>query len=142
MKPCVKILAALLVAVSTTGCAGMIKEQVEKNSLALWNDGKLDLIDQNYTPEAATAERAEYNRVKGEYDNFTLKVDHLALDGNYLASVWSFTGTHKASGKAMTASGTSFALIEGQKVSKVFRNWDTLKEKLDVGYTLVEPAKP
>jgi hypothetical protein len=140
MKRAFTVIAAIgLVAVGISGCKSAIKENVRKNVQAIWNDGKVELIEEGYTAAAGKKVRAFYDQVKAAYPDFKIEIEEIAADGNVLYTRWSATGTHAKYEKKVQFDGVSYARLEGRKVSEELVFWDRDAEYKQLGYTILPP---
>ncbi|HSQ29461.1 MAG TPA: ester cyclase [Gemmatimonadaceae bacterium] len=123
------------------------KKALSRRSIeAVWNDGKLDAIDNVLAPnfryvdpsgsfELKSAE--EYKKyvqsIRKAFPDINLKIDEQIAEGDTLVSVVKITATHEAeflgvppSHKKATIPMVVIEHFEGDKVANVFALWDTL----------------
>ncbi|GEM_PF-2511139 len=131
------ILAAA--AVALTGCAGAKQKAVEDAMYAIWNEGDLSVIEDNYAPELQNGVREFVTEYREIYPDIQVRIDDFVTSGPYYVTLWTVTGTHKDLGIPVELSGVSVRVREGGKFVREHLYYD-MKDVYDqLGFTLVPP---
>jgi steroid delta-isomerase-like uncharacterized protein len=133
--------------------------------LAIWNEGKLDLIEKHYAPDvilktSAMPQPSEgYEGIKTWLNSsLTSTPDHhltfneFYVDGNVIFTRWTATGTNTgplstpfgeipATGKSFSFSGLSFYCIENGLITETEVVFNVLEMLLQIGFTVMPSSE-
>lgn len=132
--------AAIVGVATTTGCAGMIKDGMRQGTEEIWNEKKVDKIDEGFAPAAAKAARSFAEKTFAMFPDFKVELREMAVDGDHVFARWAATGTHKKLGKKITIHGITYSKLDGRKVVEQQVVWNELDELRQLGYKIVTPA--
>jgi steroid delta-isomerase-like uncharacterized protein len=137
------------------GCAPAIdKDEVHRDVISIWNEGKLDLVDKYYAEDfiyhspgqedikGIEAYKSHIIQARKAFPDIKFTVEEMVLEGDKLASRWTFSGTNTgplqggkipATGKKVTVTGMSLTRIKNGKAVEEFSIADTLGELQQLG---------
>jgi len=110
----------------------------------VWNQGRLDVIDQVFTNDyvnhdpinqtrSAAAFRNVVTKYRSAFPDCRLTIDDLISAGDKVVVRWRFSGTHQGqlegippTGRKVTGSGISINVISGDRIREAYVNWDAL----------------
>ena len=151
----IPIIACAILVLFVTGCEDQQKAQKakeeENKAIAtrsieeLWNQRKLDLIDEIYAadfvghivdnPDIIGPEgyRALMTMYLNAFPDHRFTIEDLITEGDKVVTRWTSTGTHKGelmgiapTGAQMTVTGTTIHRIADGKYAEEWSNWDAL----------------
>ncbi|TMK69023.1 MAG: ester cyclase [Actinobacteria bacterium] len=111
-----------------------------------YNDGRLDVVDELFVPDAVVHDPALQHDVAGvnaikemiggfrrAFPDFVVLVDDQVAEGDRVALRWTARGTHQgdlwgiaATGKEITITGTSLYRFAIGRIAESWTNWDTI----------------
>ncbi len=128
-----------LTATALLGCAGAKQKAVEDAMYALWNEGDLTVIEDNYAPELQNGVREFVEEYRAIYPDVDVRIDEFITSGPYFVTLWTVTGTHKDLGIPVELSGVSVRVREGGQFVREHMYYD-MKDVYDqLGFRLVPP---
>jgi steroid delta-isomerase-like uncharacterized protein len=164
------LLSALVFFCLIAGCQKQPQDAIsraEARALGnLWlqavNEGKLDLFDQVYLPNAVIHEpgmpkpfqglkelKAFFATDLAAFSNQKWTLDEMYIDGDRVFWIYSYTGTNTgpmgempATGKSVREVGVAVDRISAGKIAEEWVYYDTLDLMTQLGMTLVPPASP
>jgi predicted ester cyclase len=119
----------------------------------VWNEGRLDVIDEMMAPDAmmhglgegagvigSAAFKAFTTRFRGAFPDIRVTVVATMHDGDMIASRWTATMTHtgddlgiEPTGKRVGVTGMSMARIQDGVMVEGWNNWDTMALMEQIG---------
>lgn len=115
--------------------------------LEIWNNGKMDLVKEAYSPNVILSASFYMEKIKGfeaingwvtstrtAFPDFRLSFDEMIVKGDTIAVAWRATGTHTGilsstsgnlppTGKTINISGIAIDKIESEKLTQVLEIW-------------------
>jgi len=129
----------------------------------LWNNGKLSVADEIFTPnyehhDSSTpdfghgpeSEKRRATLYRTAFPDLHLTIEDVIAEGETVMTRWSCRGTHKGdlngiapTGKQITVSGVTVARVSNGKIAEGYVNWDALglMQQLGVVPQLANKAK-
>jgi steroid delta-isomerase-like uncharacterized protein len=112
----------------------------------LWNEGKLELIDELFSsdyvnhdpmhpevPPGPAGARQIVDLYRGAFPDSTFRIEDLISEDDRVVTRWSVTGTHTGAllglaptNKRVTVTGITLSRIANDKVAETWANWDNL----------------
>jgi len=112
----------------------------------LWNNGKLSVADEIFTPnyehhDSSTpdfghgpeSEKKRATLYRTAFPDLHLTIEDVIAEGETVMTRWSCRGTHKGdlsgiapTGKQITVSGVTVARVSNGKIAEGYVNWDAL----------------
>ena len=131
-----------------------------KQSVKIWNQGKLALVDKLYAPEYVryhpdisdklvghNAFKEYVASMRGAYPDLTVKIDELLIEDDMSVTCWTFTGTNEGAigempptSKRVQVSGVTIGRFFSGKITKEWAYWNNAAVLDQLGYTFV-PAR-
>ena len=127
----------------------------------VWNAGRVSAIDEMLAEDAVTHGLGEPGvdirgpaafkpfvaRLRGAFPDIEVTVEQTIAEGDWIASRWNASMTHRggdlgvpASGRRVTVTGMSMARIRDGKMVEGWNNWDTLSLMQQIG-AISSPAR-
>lgn len=145
------------------GCqpGGITAQDEERNRMVLeiWNAGKLELVDEVYSPDyvrhtvdvlddiVGTDAFKEYvTSVRTTYPDFNLTIDEQIKSGDTFAVRWTVTATNTGpgdfppTGKKVKFSGASISKVAEGKIIEEWLYYNQAAILTQLGYTITPPA--
>jgi len=122
-----------------SACAGAKQAAVENAMYALWNDGDLSIIEENYAPELQNGVREFVEEYREIYPDITVTIDDFISKGDRYITQWTVTGTHRDLGIPVTLSGVSVRTRSGGVFVEESLYYDMKSVYDQLGFRLVPP---
>jgi len=130
-----------------------------EQSVKIWNQGELALIDKLYAPEyvryhtdisdklvGLNALKEHVTSLRRAYPDLTVKIDELLVKNDMSVTRWTFTGTNEGAigempptGKRVQVSGVTIGRFFSGKITKEWAYWNNAAVLDQLGYTFVPP---
>ena len=130
-----------------------------EQSVKIWNQGELALIDKLYAPEyvryhtdisdklvGLNALKEHVTALRRAYPDLTVKIDDLLVKNDMSVTRWTFTGTNEGAigempptGKRVQVSGVTIGRFFSGKITKEWAYWNNAAVLDQLGYTFVPP---
>jgi len=153
----VPVIAFTAFVVFMAGCAGQetakekeLKAMVHREFEEVWNQGKLEVIDEIYTDDFVLhilPDRYEFKGpegfkqlityIHGRYPDLKYTIDEIIVEGEKTAARFTFRGTQ--GGIQVTYSGCDVTNRVDGKVVEEWIYWDDLGVQKQLGYQLINP---
>jgi steroid delta-isomerase-like uncharacterized protein len=128
--------------------------------LPIWNEGKLDLVDELYAPDLVRHDtdigpdvegldifKGYVTAVRVGYPDFHVTSDEVLVAGDRIINRWTLTGTNLGefrgdppTGASIRISGVAISIVVDGKTTEEWNYWNDLAGYQQLGYTLVPPA--
>ena len=120
----------------------------------VWNKGKVDLLDEYYTPDSVLHQppfpdvqgieifKHQVKDTRTAFPDFRLTIDDVIAEGNKVAVRWTVTGTHTGpsefipvppTGKQVSITGSYMARVEDGKFAEIWFFADNLGQFQQLG---------
>jgi steroid delta-isomerase-like uncharacterized protein len=128
----------------------------------IWNDGRLEFVEEIYTPEVVRHDCGLPEDVVGlenmknyfifnrtAFPDLNLTVDKTIVKGHDIVFIWTFAGTNTGpmgdippTGKSVRFSGISAGRLVDGKLAEVWDYYNQASMLQQLGFTLTPPALP
>jgi hypothetical protein len=137
-----RLAAAIYIAGAVaTGCQRGDEHTLRARISAIWNQGRIDLIDTHYSEEIAPQLTEQVESTRRFYPDLEMTLTSIAIDDELYFFRWTVTGTHAKYRKKVELRGVTHGRIRDGKVVEEQIVYDRLEEADQLGFMVRSPSE-
>lgn len=140
---CAAVLSVVLVAGGAllVGCQGRPEAALRARIDAIWNRGRVDLINMYYSDSIAQQLTEQVESTRRFYPNLRMAISSVAIDADLYYFCWTVTATHAKYRKKVELRGVTHGRMQDGKVVEEQIVYDRLDEADQLGFIVRSPTE-